>query len=74
MDLSDGSKDLELAGSPWRPVPVLPFVQVNVVVMKLQPLLRSKHTFYFFLVFWSFSYSIEDLTLDSSVLTKNTSF
>ena len=36
MDLSDGSKDLELAGSPWRPVPVLPFVQVNVVVMELQ--------------------------------------
>ena len=36
MDLSDGSKDLELAGSPRRSVPVFPFVQVNVVVVELQ--------------------------------------
>ena len=36
MDLGDGSKDLELAGSPRRPAPVLPLVQVNVVVMKLE--------------------------------------
>ena len=36
MHLSDAAEDLELAASPRRFRPVLPLVQVDVVVMELQ--------------------------------------